>query len=543
MTTSINEKNSLELKEAVERISIQTDVSKEDIIETLEYVIIAEFSEYLNVMDDDLEAEIDDDFTVRLFLLKEIVEEVEYASTEISKEEASQYSEETELGEFVRVPVDFTILNRRTIQHFLRNLHYNINTRATELIYKKMLEKKGTIVTGKIIRKNRRDFFIDIGKVEGRLPFWEQSPGEIYKQGSKIKVLIKEVELNEKKQLNITLSRADTDFIKELFALEVPEITEGAVVIDEIVRIPGKKIKMSVRATKTGVEPVGACVGLSGVRINAIIREINNERIDVIPNNGKLQEFITRALQPAKVKKVLIVNEEKREVLVIVDDESYPLAIGKGGTNIKLATEISNWSINLKTESQIAKHPEILDLLSKTDELFSSGQDSDLQQLTDIDEEILVKFMNAGIMTIAELYEKSAKDIAAIDGIDMAKAKEIRTMLDEMVEIIDDDENQTDRSDYMSEIEDEIEGVNTDEKIEEEIKQVEFLVCPSCNFEFEYTDQTKCPSCGIEFEFEEEEYEEEYEEIEEDAEENDDEEHEKANQTTDTAGSSTATKV
>lgn len=505
MAKKIQNNESLELKDAIEGISLQTEIQKQDIINILKEVLTFEFSEFLNVMDDDLDVEVDENFTAKLFQIKEVISTVEYPATEVSLEEATKYTENPEEGDMVRVPVQFDILDRRTIKQIFSNLNYRLRNLHKELIYKELKEKEGSLVTGTIIRRSGRDIFMTVDKTEGRLPYREQSPREFFKQGDKTKVLLKQVELDENNRLSVLLSRTDPEIVRNLFSIEVPEVADGTVRIRDIVREAGQKIKMSVSSNKAGVEPVGACVGLSGIRIKAVITELSGEKIDVIPYNTNPREFIARAMQPAKVLKVLIINEEDKEALVVVDDESLPLAIGKGGTNIKLATKLTGWNINLKTQAQIAKKPEILEILSKADDIFSFDASSDLHQLTEIDEELIVRLMNSGIITIAELYEKTVNEIAKIEGISEENAKTIRKVLDEMVEVVDEEDDFATRERYMNEFEDELQGVNTDEQIDEEFQQVEFLVCPSCGFEFEYTNQSACPSCGVEFEFEEEE--------------------------------------
>ncbi|MBN8217635.1 MAG: transcription termination factor NusA [Spirochaetes bacterium] len=504
--------NAEELKTAVEALSIQKDLDKNAIVDVLVSTFQSELADYFNVNDRDVLFELDKEFQSVAFLLKDVVEDDEDADEilEINLEQARRYDKNATIGKKVRVPIDFSTLDRRHIRNLNSVLVQKLRNIHNEVLFREYKAKEGQLIHGTLIRRSGRDFFIDIGKTEAKLPWREQSPREIasLRQGDKVKCLLKEVLLDENSRLSIILSRRDPNFVKRLFEIEVPEIADGVVKIRAIVREAGTKTKMSVFATKTGVEPVGACVGLSGIRIKAVIKELYGEKIDVIPFGADLKIFLSRAMQPAKVTRILVIQdtEEEKEALVVVDDESFPLAIGKGGVNIKLAQALTGWRIKLKTDSQIAKNPEIIQIFSKAEEIFSNSVESDLHQLTEIPEELIVRLMNAGILSIAELYSKNVHELARIPGLTDDEAKLIRKTLDEQVEIVEDEKDLAARREqYMAEFEDELSGVSTDEEIKEEIQQVEYLVCPSCSFEFEYKNQTHCPSCGVEFEFEERE--------------------------------------
>ncbi|HMB00575.1 MAG TPA: transcription termination factor NusA [Spirochaetota bacterium] len=494
----------LNLKAAIDNISLKNSIAKDSIISMLTDVLTDEFADFFEVSEENIKIVFDEEQNLHIYLVKEVTEEVTDDCIEISPEQAQQINKDSRPGDSIDIEININELNRQDIKRLNSILLYKLKNIHKEILFHEYKAKEGQLINGTFIRRNRRDMFIDLGNTEGRLPYREQNPKEFYKQGDKVKTYIKEVILDENNRLSIILSRVDPEMVRKLFELEVPEINDGAVKIKTIVREPGKKVKMSVYSTKSGVEPVGACVGLSGIRIKAVIKELSGERIDVIPYNTNIHEFLARAMQPAEVSKVLIINEEEKECLIVVEDESYPKAIGSGGSNIKLASRLTDWTITVKTESQIQKHPEILQLFSKAEELFTNTE-TDFHQLKEIDEEILVKLMNAGIMNISDLYEKTTEQIAAIEGIAKEDARNIRKTLDDLVEIVEDEEEaKASREEYMSEFEDEIEGVDTDEEIKEEIQQVEYLTCPACDFEFKYENQNSCPNCGVEFEFEEE---------------------------------------
>ena len=496
--------NTLELKTAIEDIHFNNGIETERLVLSLKEAIASQFSDFLNVFEEDVFVEINEDYKVSLFLVKEVVEKAGVDDfIEISLADAKKIEAEINLGEKIKIPLNFDILNRKQIKNLNKHLVYLIKNINKELLYQEYKSKEGSVINGTFIHRKGRDMFIDLGKTEGRLSWSEQIPREKYQQGDKIRCYLKEVSF-EDNRLCINLSRTDVNFVKKLFELEVPELVEGVVRIKSIVRNSGHKIKMTVVSNNSSVEPVGACVGLSGVRIKAVIKELGGEKIDVIPFTTNIKEFLGRAVQPGEVQNVLIIDQEAKESIVIVSDETYPLAIGRGGVNIKLASALTDWKINLKTVSQIQKNPEILKIFNKADNVFIN--DSDLEKLTQLDEAIIVKLLNSGVLYINELIDKSINELNKIENISESEAKLIREALDESVEVVEEDQiPELARQEYTNEFEDEISGVVTDEVFEEEIQQVEYLVCPSCSYEFEYTNQEKCPSCNVEFEFAEEE--------------------------------------
>ncbi len=495
----------LELKDAIEMISVQHSIATEEVVNLLKDTIKNEFSEFLNAFEEDIIVDIDDEeYKVNISIMKEVINTPANEFLEISLVEAKKIFKEEDLkiGVRIKVPLSFEVLKRKDIKRLNFILKQKIRNIKNEILYRDYKNKEGELINGIFLRRRGQDMFIDIGKIEACLPFREQSFREKYKQGDHIKTYIKEVVMDERQMVNIYVSRVDANIVRKLFELEIPELADGSVKIKEIVRDPGKKIKMSVYSTKIGVEPVGSCVGVSGIRIKAVIKELWGERIDVVPYNDNIKEFIGRAMQPGKVINVLIINEDKKECLVIVDDESYPFALGKDGVNIKLASHLTGWNISVRSESQVKKYPDLMKIFSRAENLFSNVE-TDLNQLTEIDESVIVKLMNAGIMSIADLYEKSVEEINRLENISKEEATLIRKTLDEMVEIVDEDEKPKEiPRPYLNR--DERGYSPQQEVVKEEVEHVEYLVCPSCDYEFEYENQKRCPSCDVEFEFEEE---------------------------------------
>lgn len=213
-------------------------------------------------------------------------------------------------------------------------------------------EKENEMITGTVEMEDENNYFIDLGKTQGLLPKTEIIPGEKIKMGSNIKAYINKVSINSKGAL-ILLTRKHFGFVKRLFELEIPEISEGIVLIYSIAREPGNRTKIAVYSENSNVDPVGACIGERGSRINAIIKELNGEKIDIIAYNNLQEEFIANALSPAKNVRVFIVDEKNKEALVVVDDDNLSLAIGKKGLNVRLASRLTHYKLDVKTLDQV----------------------------------------------------------------------------------------------------------------------------------------------------------------------------------------------
>ena len=213
-------------------------------------------------------------------------------------------------------------------------------------------DKTDEMISGIVEMEDEKNYFIDLGKTQGLLPKTEIIPGETIKMGSHIKAYINKVDINSKGTL-ILLTRKHYGFVKRLFELEIPEINEGIVIVYSVARDPGNRTKIAVYSENSNVDPVGACIGEKGSRINAISRELNNEKIDIIPYSKDQSTFIANALSPAKDVRVFITDEKNKEALVVVDDENLSLAIGKKGANVKLASRLTHYKLDVKTFEQV----------------------------------------------------------------------------------------------------------------------------------------------------------------------------------------------
>lgn len=291
---------------------------------------------------------------VKVYAQKEIFEEVYDHTIEITLEEAREIDPRYELGDMVDVEVTPREFGRVAAQNAKQVVIQRIKEAERNIIYNEFLEKEYDIVTGIIIRKDRGNVFINLGRIEAILGPNEQIESESYDFNSRIKLYIVEVKKTTKGP-QIVVSRTHPGLVKRLFELEVPEIFSGVVEVKGISREAGSRSKVAVYSHDENVDPMGACVGPRGSRVQNIVNELNNEKIDIIKWSKNPEEFISNALSPAKVSSITIVSEENKSARVVVDDNQLSLAIGKEGQNVRLAAKLTGWKIDIKSKSQAEK--------------------------------------------------------------------------------------------------------------------------------------------------------------------------------------------
>jgi len=353
---------------------------------------------------------------IEIYLLKEVVEEVENDITEISLEEADIYGDEKyEVGdEFIQeITLDNIAQNfgRRLISLAAQNLNQKIREIEKDNIYNEYIGKVGEILIGEIYQIRRHQILVMHNKVETHLPREEQIPNEPYrfKKNQTIKAIIKEVKRTGASGMpEVVLSRASDDFLARLFEIEIPEIYDGIIQIKGIARDPGERSKVSVTSFDDRVDPVGACVGMKGIRIHSIVRELNNENIDLIEYSDNSIQYITRALSPARVTDISV-NEEVRSATVIVPDEQVPLAIGKNGQNVRLASKLTGYSITLLKEG---------------------GEDIELSEFKEeLGVSLYQQLLDHKIETAREFLEADIDVLMSIDGMTKDFLIELRSII------------------------------------------------------------------------------------------------------------------
>lgn len=285
--------------------------------------------------------------------LKTIVETVTNPKTEVSIAEARKIDSEAEIGDEIGSVIEMDELGRIAAQTAKQVICQKVREAEWEAVQKEYSGRQGDLITGVVIGQERRNYLVDLGKTEAVLPASEQIPRESYRRGDRIKALLLGVKRSPK-DVQVILSRTHPQFVAKLFEVEVPEVSEKIVEIKGIVREPGDRTKIAVASRDKAVDPVGACVGIKGSRVQAVVRELRGEKIDIIPWTTEARVFIAEALNPASIEKVGI-DEEKKSALVVVADMQLSLAIGKNGQNVRLASKLTGWKIDIISASEYEK--------------------------------------------------------------------------------------------------------------------------------------------------------------------------------------------
>ena len=379
---------------------------------------------------EDIQVDWNPETGIELSATKVVVEEVENAATELSIEEAKELAgEEVELGDALLLPLPMEELGRIAAQTAKQILFQKVRDAVRSNVYEQYVDKIGDLVNGYVKRFERGNIIVDLGNLEAILPRSQQSRGEQWNQGERIRVVINNVS-KESKGPQVEVSRTSPELLLRLFEMEVPEIYDGTVVIKSAVREPGERAKIAVTSNERDVDPVGACVGMKGSRVQAIIRELRGEKIDIIEWSDEPSVFAANALSPAKVNKVRITDIDQRQMEVIVNEDQLSLAIGKRGQNVRLATKLVGWNIDIRSEEEIKREVteqmgaliasgasvplSVIEGLTspQTDTLAEHGI-ADIDALTQTSVDDLVEFLDLSLDE-AEKILRAAKDVVAV---------------------------------------------------------------------------------------------------------------------------------
>jgi len=379
---------------------------------------------------EDIQVDWNPETGIELSATKVVVDEVANAATELSINEARELAgEEVELGDALLLPLPMEELGRIAAQTAKQILFQKVRDAVRSNVYEQYIDKIGDLVNGYVKRFERGNIIVDLGNLEAILPRSQQSRGEQWNQGERIRVVINNVS-KESKGPQVEVSRTSPELLLRLFEMEVPEIYDGTVVIKSAVREPGERAKIAVTSNERDVDPVGACVGMKGSRVQAIIRELRGEKIDIIEWSDEPSVFAANALSPAKVNKVRITDIDNRQMEVIVNEDQLSLAIGKRGQNVRLATKLVGWNIDIRSEEEIKREvSEQMGALiasgasvplsviegvtvQQTDALAEHGI-NDIDALTQTSVDDLVEFLDLSLDE-AEVILKAAKDVVAM---------------------------------------------------------------------------------------------------------------------------------
>src|SRR5687767_12085595 len=358
---------------------------------------------------------------IEISLQKTVVEEVENESAELSLVEAQEMAgDEIELGDMLLIPLPQEEMGRIAAQTAKQILVQKVREAIREKVYEEYIDRKGELINGMVKRFERGDLIVDLGNnLEAILPRKEQSRGEMWNQGERIRVVITDVSKEQKGQ-QITVSRGSSELIKRLFEMEVPEIYDETVVIKSAVREPGDRAKIAVSSNERDVDPVGACVGMKGSRVQSIIKELRGEKIDIIEWSDEPSVFAANALSPAKVSQVRITDIEDRQMTVIVGEDQLSLAIGKKGQNVRLATRLVGWDIKIVSEEVLKK-----EIAQQMGRMIASGESvpiTELEGVTPAQADVLAEH---GIEDIEKLAAATVDDLSEFLNVSLDEAETI----------------------------------------------------------------------------------------------------------------------
>lgn len=513
------------IAEAVRQLVQDKGITEDLVMRTIEDFLLAAYKRKFGTVENAVVKFSDDSDEVFLYSRKMIVDEIEDPVTEIELEEALGYNEECEVGDELLIEVDPSEFDRVAVQSAKQKARQTLREIQKDTLYSEFKDKEGEMIIGYYQRERNGNIFVDLGKAEGILPKKYQSPREIYRPNDRIKTLIYEVNKTNN-GLQIALSRTHTDFVKRIFELEVPEVYDKTVDIFKIVREPGYRTKIAVYSHRDDVDPVGACVGMKGVRIQSIVRELEGEKIDILKYDTDPRSFIKNALSPAEVMNVVVLDEAKRQALAIVEESQLSLAIGKQGLNVRLANRLADWSIDVKTEEQFAEMDVSVESKRAVSALFGDEDESEDEEITSVAElpgitERLVDILSAnGVELIETLVTYDRDSLSELEGLTVNDVELILSIIADNVDIIEEEEDDV-------EVDDEQDADPEDEDTSEEAYE-----CPECGSQLTLS-MTTCPNCGVGISFvmdddeddgEEEEEEEEEETLEDEGESGEDHE-------------------
>ena len=367
---------------------------------------------------------------IEISLQKVVVEEVENPSAELSLVEAQELAgDEIELGDMLQIPLPQEEMGRIAAQTAKQILVQKVREAIREKVYDEYVDRKGELINGTVKRFERGDMIIDLGNnLEAILPKREQSRGEIWNQGERTRVVIVDVSKDQKGQ-QIRVSRASSELIKRLFEMEVPEIYDDTVVIKSAVREPGDRAKIAVTSNEKDVDPVGACVGMKGSRVQSIIKELRGEKIDIIEWSDEPSVFAANALSPAKVSQVRITDINKRKMEVIVGEDQLSLAIGKKGQNVRLATRLVGWDIDIVSEEVLKK-----EIALQMGKMMASGEAVPITALEGVSANQAETLGEKGIADVETLATTSIDDLVDMLDVSLDQAEAILVSAKAIVE-------------------------------------------------------------------------------------------------------------
>lgn len=403
---------SLELKKSIDHISRERRIDRDVLIDTLEEAVkTAVNKKYNNRLD--IEVNFNEETgDIEVYQFKAVMEEVDDPDTEISLKEARQIDPNVQIDDELGFRLQVEDLGRIAAQSAKQVIIQRMRDAEQEIIYEEYKDRKGEIISGTIQRRDRAGWIVNLGRTEAILPKEEQIHKEHYKRGDRIQGYIIDVK-KEGRGPQIILSRSHPDFMEALFKIEVPEISDGTIKIMGIARDPGFRAKVALLSRDRDVDPIGACVGVRGSRINKIVQEFRGEKIDLIIWSPDITSYAVNALSPARISSITVDEDEKTLEVVVPDNQHY-LAIGRKGQNVKLASKLLGWKIDIITESRYG-------------ELYT--QRKNIEQISSVTDVPVDVFIKAGLDSLESLSVATNEELLALDGMDADKIHSLKSAL------------------------------------------------------------------------------------------------------------------
>ena len=401
------------LYQSIEALSRDKGIDPQIVVSAVEDAIALATRKYYKTQEN-MRAELDrESGEIRAYVYKTVVEapeQLEDPVNQITLEDARALAPEVETGGEIRYYKPTDVLGRIAAQMAKQVIFQKVREAERDTVYKEYAHRLGEVLNATVKRIELQDVIFDLGKAEARMPKREQSRLEQFAIGERVRVVLQRVD-RAAKGPQVIVSRAVPELVQSLFQSEVPEIYDNTVVIRAIAREAGERTKIAVLSRDKDVDPVGACVGMKGMRVQSIIRELRGEKIDIIEFSEEITTFAEKALQPAKVSRVSITDLGEKQIEVIVDDSQLSLAIGKKGQNVRLAAKLLGWKIDIKSEEE--KRQEVEQQM----QAMSGGPSTPIEQVTELGEQIIQKLVVAGITTVEALADMTPEQLEEIPGI------------------------------------------------------------------------------------------------------------------------------
>ena len=401
------------LYQSIELLSREKGINPEIVVGAVEDAIALATRKFYKTQET-MRGELDrESGEIRAYVFKTVVEgdeQVEDPENQLTLDQARELAPEVEIGGELRFYKDTTPLGRIAAQMAKQVIFQKVREAERDTVFQEYGSRTGEILTATVKRLEPMDVIFDLGKAEARMPKREQSRLEQFAVGERLRVVLLRVD-RAAKGPQVIVSRAAPALVQSLFQSEVPEIYDGTVIIRAIAREAGERTKIAVMSRDKDVDPVGACVGMKGMRVQSIIRELRGEKIDIIEFSEEITTFAEKALQPAKVSRVSITDLGEKQLEVIVDDTQLSLAIGKKGQNVRLAAKLLGWKIDIKSEEE--KRQEVEQQM----QAMAGTPNTPIEQVTEIGEGVMEKLIAAGITTVEQLADMTAEELGEVPGI------------------------------------------------------------------------------------------------------------------------------